>query len=213
MITIAVVNLKGGTSKTTTAAHLAHVVHERGQRALVVDADPQESALRWAEDGQWAVKVAAHSRDDLDSRLPGIVGSRFDVVVIDTPPHGSRIVAAALRAASHVLVTMAPTPAEHERLPAVRELLDIVTAGRRDTPPVVGVVLTRAVAGAASTKAYRTLLGAEGWQVLPVSVRRLERFAQSYGSPIERAAAGPYGDVFDELTNLAPTLDMTEAGR
>lgn len=211
MLTIAVVNLKGGTSKTTTAAHLVHVAHERGQRALLVDADPQRSAVRWSEDGDWPVPVAELSTPDLDRRLPGFTGSRFDVIVIDTPPHGEAIVAAALRAATHVLVTMAPTPAEHERLPVVRELLDSVAQKRRGGPPVVGVLLTRAVTGAASTRAYKTLLGAEGWQVLGVSVRRLERFAQSYGSPVVRAAAGPYGDVLDELVKLQPTLDEGSA--
>jgi len=46
MIVLAVVNLNGGTGKTTTAAFVAHALHEQGRHVLVVDADPQGSAQR-----------------------------------------------------------------------------------------------------------------------------------------------------------------------
>src|SRR5690348_4104923 len=39
--TIAVANQKGGVAKTTTVAALGAALGERGQRALVVDLDPQ----------------------------------------------------------------------------------------------------------------------------------------------------------------------------
>lgn len=54
---LTVANLKGGTSKTTTAAYLAHALAELGQRVLVVDADPQGSISRWAEMGEWTIPV------------------------------------------------------------------------------------------------------------------------------------------------------------
>lgn len=205
MITLAVVNLKGGSSKTTTALFLAHALHEQGRRVLVVDADPQQSAVRWSEyaDGfPFAVtgELAGHS--DLHRRLPGIVGDRYDVVVIDTPPIEAQrgVVISALVAATDVLVPVAPTPAEVERMDRVdgelRRAAGLRVSGE---PPRVSVLLTRTVAGASSTAVWRAHLEAAGHRVLRAHVGRLERFAQAYGGPVERASSSAYGDAAREL--------------
>lgn len=47
MRTIAVVNQKGGTGKTTTAVNLGAALAERGKRVLLVDLDPQYSTTSW----------------------------------------------------------------------------------------------------------------------------------------------------------------------
>ena len=44
---IAVANQKGGAGKTTTCLNLAGGLAESGYAVLVVDADPQASALNW----------------------------------------------------------------------------------------------------------------------------------------------------------------------
>jgi chromosome partitioning protein len=50
--TIAVVNRKGGSGKTTTAVSLAAVLAERGLPTLLVDLDPQASASVWLADAR-----------------------------------------------------------------------------------------------------------------------------------------------------------------
>ena len=52
MRTIAVMNEKGGSGKTTTTISLAAVLAERGYRILVVDLDPQASASLWLGRGR-----------------------------------------------------------------------------------------------------------------------------------------------------------------
>ena len=47
MRTIAVVNRKGGSGKTTTAVSVAAALAERGQQVLLIDLDPQASASAW----------------------------------------------------------------------------------------------------------------------------------------------------------------------
>jgi chromosome partitioning protein len=45
---IAVVNQKGGAGKTTLSMHVAATLTQRGHRVMLVDADPQGTATRWA---------------------------------------------------------------------------------------------------------------------------------------------------------------------
>jgi chromosome partitioning protein len=54
---LALVNLKGGSAKTTSAAFLSHAMAGRGRRVVMVDADPQGSAMRWQGLADWPVPV------------------------------------------------------------------------------------------------------------------------------------------------------------
>lgn len=213
MITLAVVNLKGGTTKTTSAAFLLHALAESGVSVLGVDADPQGSLGRWAESADWLVPVVGMPVANLHRQLPGVTGdevtgSRYDAVVIDTPPledHRS-IVLSTLRIATHVVCPLAPTPIEYERLPSVRSALDDVADLRTDEqPPALSVLLTRTVANAASTQAYREAITDDGVHVFAASVGRKERFAQAYGDPITRALDTAYGDALEELLSQGVT--------
>lgn len=200
---ITVANLKGGSSKTTTTAHLAHALHEAGMSVLVVDADPQGSSLRWSENAVWPMPAVGLPVRTLHSQLPGLVGER-DAVVIDTPPLESQsgIVHSAMRAADLVLIPTAPTPIEIERLAAVRQALEDIAPLRTDgNPPPAAVLLTRTVAQAASTGVWRASLTQDGWRVLDAQVPRLEQLAQAYGDPV-RATGGPYAVVAAEMLDL-----------
>lgn len=201
--TLTVVNLKGGSGKTTTAAYAAHALHELGARVLAVDADPQASLLKWSEAAGWPFPCVALPSAKIHRELAGIVGDRWQVVVIDTPPteHGRAIALSAVRAATHVLVPVAPSPIEYERLRDLRTLLD--DASDLDAEFRHGVLLVRTIAGAVSTEVYREVMAADGWRVLRPQVSRLERYAQSFGAPIERAAATGYGDAVTELLEAA----------
>ncbi|MDM2402602.1 ParA family protein [Mycobacteroides abscessus] len=204
-LTIVVANLKGGSTKTTTAAFMLHALAEAGLSALGVDADGEnESLLSWSEAGGWSVPVIGLPVTDLHRKLPGIAGDRYDAVVIDTPPMKERrgVVGSAIRLATHVVVPMAPTGMEYARLPAIRELVEDSAALVDETPPALCVVFTRTVSNAASTTAYRELVAGDGVRVLGPTVARLERFAQAYGSPIVDAAGTAYGEIVAEL--LAP---------
>src|SRR5260370_40323784 len=48
-LSLALVNLKPGTGKTTSAVWLAHVFAQAGNSVLLGDADPSGSALEWAD--------------------------------------------------------------------------------------------------------------------------------------------------------------------
>jgi chromosome partitioning protein len=207
MITVAIVNLKGGSAKTTTTAFMLHVLHEMGLRTLGVDADGEnESLADWQAAADWPIPVVGMAVPNLHKQLPGVVGDRYDAVGIDTPPMREQrgTVVSALKLATHVVIPIAPTSMEHKELPKVRAVIEEVNEVR-DAPPVVAVLLTRCSPRAASTGVYRNLIAEDGLTVLKAQVNRSERYAQAYGDPIRKALGTPYGDAVDELLDLEVT--------
>lgn len=199
-----VVNLKGGTTKTTSAVFLAHALHEMGRTVLLIDADKQASATGWNEDApapfpfptvQLATKL-------LHRQLPDVAGDRFDAVVIDTPPleEEAGIVVSALRVATVVLCPVAPTPIEYKRLAAIDQAVKNIADARADgQAPPLAVLLTRTVPNALSTSAWRDQIVADGLWCLRASVGRLERFSQAESENVTGASHTAYGDAVREM--------------
>lgn len=103
--------------------------------------------LPGAADGElaeWDLPTLALPVKNLHVRLRGIVPAGTDAVIIDTPPLDEQagIVYSALRAASIVLVTMAPTMMEFERLADVWDAIDQTEALRAE-PAQVAILLNR----------------------------------------------------------------------
>jgi chromosome partitioning protein len=80
--TIAVVNRKGGSGKTTTAVSLAAVLAERGLPTLLIDLDPQGSASAWLAD----------ERDDRDGIYAFVESQDLGAVASYTKIPGLEIV-------------------------------------------------------------------------------------------------------------------------
>jgi chromosome partitioning protein len=204
VLVIAVVNLKGGSAKTTTAGYLCAALHEAGQAVLGVDADQEnEGLLSWQADAElpWPVVGLLQPHRQLD----GVAGDRYDVAVIDTPPMKAQrnTVASAMRAADRVVVTTAPNHAEYQRVPAVVELLEEVALDRQDRRmPPWAILLNRCKAGASSPAVYRQLAADDGYPILTAQIPHLERMMQAQGAPISNASNTAYGDAAMELLTL-----------
>jgi len=87
--TVAVMNEKGGSGKTTTTISLAAVLAERGYRILVVDLDPQASASLWLGRGREpGLYRAIAEKRDLEPFVRATAVSGLDIIA------GSRDLAA-----------------------------------------------------------------------------------------------------------------------
>jgi chromosome partitioning protein len=211
MLTVAFVNLKPGTGKTTGAVWLAHALAEAGHSVLLADADPAGSALRWSDlAGGFlpAIRLLPMPSKDLHHRL-GQFAFPDDVVVIDAPQieDNAQIARSALRVADEVVIPVAPTPIEVDRTAPMRDELE-TAASLRAYPPRACVLLNRCVANANSTADARESLATLGYHVLDYTVPRLELYAQSYGGPV------PEGDpIWQGITRELLARARVEAAR
>lgn len=199
---VALTNLKGGTAKTTSAVYLAHALHEAGLRVKMLDADKQGSTLRWQGLVEFPMAVAGMPVPTLHRQIWSVIDPEgVDVVLIDSPPLEEElgVVASILRVATDVIVPMAPTMMELDRIGPVWRALDDAQ-GTRDEDPNVWVLLNRTVTNAASTSAIRENLAEDGHRTFTTTVPRLEAYAQAFGSSVPTDKSDThYIDVADEL--------------
>jgi chromosome partitioning protein len=103
----AVLSQKGGAGKTTIALHLAVAAMQAGRTVLVVDLDPQQSAVKWANiRGQNAPKVVPAVMPDLNKVLTSAKG--VDLVILDTSPRADRDCIEVCRKADLVILPVRP---------------------------------------------------------------------------------------------------------
>jgi len=123
VVRVAIVSLKGGVGKTTTAVYLAAVA-ARGRRAVkVVDADPQGSAAVWLEERPIeGVEVLEAPSERLLRKALGPDDDRT-VVIVDTPPASERLTTTALAAADVVVIPTRIGGVEGVRLSTTLEMV------------------------------------------------------------------------------------------
>jgi len=124
MSVIALLNQKGGVGKTTLAVHLAMALAQRGRRVLLVDADPQGSALDWSasRSADPRFPVVGLPTKNLHRELPAHA-SNYEYIIIDGPPRVNEIARSAIMAADVVLVPVQPSPYD---IWAAKEIVDLL---------------------------------------------------------------------------------------
>lgn len=108
---IGVTNQKGGVGKTTVAVNLAYTYAAQGARVLLVDADPQGSALAWssARAVDPLFPVIGMAKPTLHKDLPA-VARNYDITIIDGPPRVSELGRAVIIASDLIVVPVQPSP-------------------------------------------------------------------------------------------------------
>jgi chromosome partitioning protein len=125
---IAILNQKGGVGKTTLSIHIATALagDTNGSRhkVLLIDADPQGSALDWSTERTAAPNfpVIGLPKPTLHREIAAL-GQGYEWVVIDGPPRVNDLSRSAIAASDLVLIPVQPSPFD---VWAAQEIIDIV---------------------------------------------------------------------------------------
>ena len=129
---ITVCNQKGGSGKTTLSMHLAGTLARRKNKVLVVDADPQGTATRWAasadDDKPFPASVVGLSAasEKVHREVKKFV-ENYDFIIIDCPPAAdSPVPQSALLIADLALVPIIPSPLDLWASVGIRKVIENV---------------------------------------------------------------------------------------
>ena len=212
---VALLNQKGGVGKTTLALHLAGAGAAQGRRVLVVDADPQGSALDWSEQRSREglarlFGVLGLARETLHRELPEIARDA-DRVIVDGPPRVTGLARSALLAADLVLVPATPSAFDGW---ASAEMLMLIAEARLFRPDLdARMVLNRC---AARTVIARETMAALAEQEPPALFARIGQrvvFAEAAGSGRLVGELSPDGVAAREVAALAAEVEALAALR
>lgn len=201
----AISTLKGGVRKSTTTMMLAFALAKRGEEVVVIDADAGTQGVT-----DWASRVYAQRQQlpfhvfqwgPTAGLLIPFIQRHIDEtnatrVLVDLGGEAPEVVLQVLHMAERVISPVGPEQAEMSRLPATEALV-------RPSGVPMSVLLTRVPQpGAGAAREVRSLLTAEGYDVLATETRQnRERYAHIWGTVPEDL--GEYDMLADELLKVS----------
>ena len=205
---IGLLNQKGGVGKTTLAVNIGASLARTGARVLLVDADPQGSALDWAaaRNGEPLYPVVGLPRATLHREIEALARD-YDHVLIDGPPRVTDIARSAILASNRVVVPVQPSPYD---VWAAHEVVSLLQEAAVYNEALVSVfAVNRLIANTVIGREVREALAAYALPTLAATVTQRVVFAEAVAvgeSVQERDPSGPAAVEIDTLTT-----EITEA--
>jgi chromosome partitioning protein len=175
---IGLLNQKGGVGKTTLSVCIAASLTRTGARVLLIDADPQGSALDWAaaREGEPLFSVVGLPRASIHKEITQL-GYGYDHIIIDGPPRVTDLARSAIMASDLVLIPVQPSPYD---IWAADEVVKLIDEARVFKPSIKAAFLVnRKIANTAIGRDVGEALSSYPLPVMAASVTQRVIFAEA----------------------------------
>lgn len=205
---LALLNQKGGVGKTTLAVHIAAALALKGRSVLLVDADPQGSALDWSATRQAdpLFSVVGLPKNNLHKEIPAHA-AKYEDVIIDGPPRVNELARAAILASDMILIPVQPSPYD---VWAAKDIVDLLreAAVFKETQ-ICRFVINRKIVNTAIGRDVVDALGSYSIPVLSSSIAQRVAFAESAGQGSTVVETDPAGQAAEEINELVDEILST----
>ena len=198
-------NQKGGVGKTTLSVNLAACLARTGARVLLIDADPQGSALDWAaaRQSEPLFSVVGFPRATIHKEIAQL-GQGYEHIIIDGPPRVTDLARSAIMASDIVVIPVQPSPYD---IWAAEEVVKLITEARVYKENIKSVfVVNRKITNTAIGRDVRDALAAYPVHVLNASVAQRVVFAEAAAQGQAIFEIDPAGPAVAEMEAVAAEL-------
>lgn len=210
---IGILQQKGGVGKTTIALNLAAHFARLGHRVLVVDADPQASALAWSSvrEAPPLFTVVGMPKPTLHRDLPAIAKD-YDFVVIDGAPRVNELARSAILACHTVIVPVQPSPFD---IWACAEIANLITEAQQYRPDIrAAFLINRKIPKTVIARDVLAAFGQFPFPLVPTTIAQRVSFAETAAQGLTVVESAPYSQGADEIAALADfCLSATKESR
>ena len=202
---IGVLNQKGGVGKTTLSINLAAALSLAGHRTLLIDADPQGSALDWqsSRQGDTLFPVVGMAKPTLHKDVPSLASS-YDHVVIDGPPRVNDLARSAILASDLVLIPVQPSPYDVWAADEIVNLIQEILLYKQTLKSLF--TINRRVAKTAIGRDVADALKDYPFPVAKATISQRIVFAESAAMGLSVLELAPKGPASEEIRSLVREL-------